>query len=499
MRTIYTDGNKSINFPQYPVESWNWASGKPITQDEQLYAKVAAVFRVANLNADAVANMPFALVNGAGEDVDTSDQWQNTVGFLPDPQELLRLLRLSLFMTNASYLRWGRNIKGIAKALHYCVPTTITPEFDPRTGELVAFTRTVNGQAPITLKPIKDIVYLWRKDHTTEIKPSENTEFSALMSAAGVMYWSDYYIKNYFERGGIKPTLIGVKGVIDKDKKDDLEKETSNWIRNISRRVAKVFNADAMEVHQVGDGVAELKDNPTYRQAIESAAMVTGTPLSLLLSNSANYATSQTEYILWFRNSVTPWCNFIAGRLNEQVFAPLGLRLEFRPEMTDPNQEDEVSRAAAFSTFADAFDKYPNAETFLGSALAFGFELPDDLVNAVNAYYANKQEPEPQPEPIAEQPEETPDDVPTKFVPSIEQVREMELWQTFAFRKHKKGQSLDFPFEVRTLPSDVAEQIRARLSIADSEDAIKAAFVVDERPKSELSALIDALNNFRVA
>ena len=167
--------------------------------------------------------------------------------------------------------------------------------------------------------------------------------------------------------------------------------------------------------------------------------------------------------------------------------------------MTDPNQEDEVSRAAAFSTFADAFNKYPNAETFLGSALAFGFELPDDSVNAVNAYYDDKQdweeEPEPQPEPTVEQPEE----MPTKFVPSIEQVREMELWQTFAFRKHKKSQPLDFPFEVRTLPADVAEQIRARLSIADSEDTIKAAFVVDEQPKSELSALIDALNNFKVA
>ena len=49
------------------------------------------------------------------------------------------------------------------------------------------------------------------------------------------------------------------------------------------------------------------------------------------------------------------------------------------------------------------------------------------------------------------------------------------------------------------MPIDVAEQIRARLSIADSEDAIKAAFVVDEQPKSELSALIDALNNFKVA
>lgn len=67
MRTIYLDGAKSIDFPQYPVDSWNWMSGKPNTINDDLYAKVAAVFRVANLNADAIASMPFAVLNKAGE------------------------------------------------------------------------------------------------------------------------------------------------------------------------------------------------------------------------------------------------------------------------------------------------------------------------------------------------------------------------------------------------------------------------------------------------
>ena len=503
MRTIYLDGAKSIDFPQYPVDSWNWMSGKPNTINDDLYAKVAAVFRVANLNADAIASMPFAVLNKAGEEVDTSDHWTNAVGFLPDPWDLLRLVRMSLFVTNSAYLRWGRNVAGVAKSLYYCVPTTISPNFDPKTGDLQSFSRTVNGQAPLSMQPVKDLVYLWRKDHTTEIRPSENTEFRALMASAGILFWADYYIQNYFERGGVKPTLIGVKGVVDPDKREEMERGVSKWIRNLSKLPAKLFNSEAVEVHQIGDGVAELKDNPIYRQAIENAAMVTGTPLSLLLSNSANYATAQTEYLLWFRNSVTPWCNFIAGRLNDQIFTPLGLHFEFRPEMTDPNQEDEVSRASAFSAFADAFNKYPDAETFLGAAITFGFELTEELAQAVTDYYAKKQEnaavvkEQTQP-PVTEPTTDATVDVPAKFVPSIEQVREMELWQTFAFRKMKKAQPLDFPFEARTLPADIADGIRARLVEAKSEDEIKAAFVVDAMPKSEIAALVEALNRFAI-
>ena len=75
--TFYMDGAqiKSIDLPQYPDESWDWLTGKPMqdTKRNELYSRVSAVYRVANMTADAVANMPFAIVNDAGEEVDDSE------------------------------------------------------------------------------------------------------------------------------------------------------------------------------------------------------------------------------------------------------------------------------------------------------------------------------------------------------------------------------------------------------------------------------------------
>ena len=74
---------------------------------------------MANLSAEAIANVPFAVLKG-DQEFDTSDDWQNKVGFLPNIRELLRLWRLSLFMTNSAYGFMEGN--RVSKNLRYVVP-----------------------------------------------------------------------------------------------------------------------------------------------------------------------------------------------------------------------------------------------------------------------------------------------------------------------------------------------------------------------------------------
>ena len=124
----FTDGAtvKNIDLPQYPDSAWNWITGNPDdTKDDELYAKVAAVYRVANMTADACANVPFAIMRGDKE-VDNSESWQNIIGFMENPRELLRLWSLSLFMPNSAYglLEDGARTRS---RLRYIVPTSITP------------------------------------------------------------------------------------------------------------------------------------------------------------------------------------------------------------------------------------------------------------------------------------------------------------------------------------------------------------------------------------
>lgn len=499
VKTFYTNGGaiKNIDFPQYPDSAWNFTSGAPETKDNnELYERVAAVFRAANMGAEALASLPFALVDKRGEDFDISDDWQNKVGFLPNPRELFRLWRLSLFMTNSAYgfmeSGGGKNL------LRYINPITITPIVNASVG-LTGFKRTLGTTVTEYSLAEKRILYLWRQDHTTELLPARGTEFRASMAAAGVLFYADYFTESFFSRGGIKPTMLSVKGVANVQDREKIENIWDKITRGMYKYLGKVFNADAVTATVIGEGIDNLKDSALHEEKLADIAMAAGMPLSLLLANSANYATAQTEYITWFRDSVTPWANFMADQVNDQLFSPMGLKLEFRPEMSDPGQEDEVQRADAFSKYVTSGVKPSIAAQIVGVELPNGIEYEDldpDIVDESDPSTDTMEDnvPEPVVEPVS---------MPAKFVPSIEQLRELDLWQTFAFRKLKRGESLIFPFTAKTLPDEIADTIRVRLEQANGADEIKAAFEITDLPDiksmpdiqdQELIELIEVLN-----
>lgn len=476
-RYLYTNGEtvKNIDLPAYRDEAWNWISGKPEdTTNESLYSKVAAVFRVANMTAESIANMPFSIYKGETE-YDTSENWENKVGFMHDPRELLRLWRLSLFMTNTAYglMEGNRAIK----KLRYILPESITPKIDKWDG-LVGFERRIGTDT--RYYPIDEgrIVHLWRLDHTTELQPSKHTEFRALMAAAGVLYYADYYIQSFFQRGGIKPTMLMVKGVPTPADREKIEGVWDKVIHGWTKYLGKVFNADAIDTKVIGEGIDNLTDSALHDAKLADIAMAAGMPLSLLLSNSANYATAKTEYTVWFRDTVIPWAWFIQGQLNEQLFKPLGLRFEFRPEMSDKGQEEEKERAGAYRAYVAAGMKPSIA------AQVVGIDLPpeikyadlDDVFVLPQAQPVNKEE-------ISIEEAEEPEIEEQKSVTllTIDQLRELEHWQDLAFRKLKQGKSLAFPWVSKTLPEEVASAIRERLPECKTTAEIERVFQLDAR------------------
>jgi hypothetical protein len=79
---------------------------------------------------------------------------------------------------------------------------------------------------------------------------------------------------------------------------------------------------------------------------------------------------------------------------------------------------------------------------------------------------------------------------------TIDQLRELELWQSFAFRKLKRGEDLDFPFVCKELPEHVATDIREKLPQCKTERDIERAFNMDapQRNDDGLKELAEALN-----
>jgi hypothetical protein len=259
-------------------------------------------------------------------------------------------------MTNKAYGLFDK--QNGKMELRYIVPTTITIDANPQTG-ISGFWRQVKARRdyyPITKN---QIVYLHKTDYDTEILPSENTELKAMMHSAGILYWNDHYVEEFFRRGGIKPHMLMVKGVPTKEERERIENVWDKLMRGLRNYIGKVYNAEAIEAKPLGAGVDDFKDNKFYQQALEAVAMATGIPLSLLLANSANLATARMEYKNWYDNGVVPYATFIAGEFN-RVLERFDLYLEFLTKSTDPDQEEELRKANAFSVYAGVFTNNRN-------------------------------------------------------------------------------------------------------------------------------------------
>jgi len=521
-RLVFTDGGNTKAINPWDVdgnpEAWTWYSGQPRRVQDEYYSKVAAMYRAHNLKANTVSSIPFVLLTKSGDEYDTSRAWQNKVGFLPNPQELFRLNTLSYMASNSVYNVRTSDAAGYkTRGLYHALPQSFTPVLSQGRTSVDYIERVVGDKAERYKYPLDDkLVRMWRLDHTTELLPSVHTESQAIASAAEIILYADFWVGNFFKRGGVKPTLIAMKGLIDRDKKEEQERSWSNWLKGVGKQfgnIARIFNAETIDPRVIGAGVDDMKDNNIYRQAIENIAMGTGMPLSLLLANSANMATAQEEKATWYESDIIPFVNWMAYEYNTQLFNKMGLFLEFRPETVDASQEDETSRASAINSFMDFLNKCPTYEVFIGTAETFGYELSDSLISAADKYYkekkkaaavvaeqvAPKEEPviEPEePEDEEEPEEEKPEEMPAKWTPSLDELEDMRVWREVALRRNRKGEGMDFEYlpHYGGLPESITAGIKAALLAATNAEEIKAAFDIQPKETNDIKALADAIN-----
>lgn len=393
-KLIYTDGLEAKTINPWDIEdrpeAWSFISRASQAELDAMFYKVAASFRAVNKRAVAAAAVPFSIMKGKTV-YDDSAKWENKVGFMPRPRDLVKRISLSLTFTNKAYLLRGKNIAGVDKNLNFLVPTTIREVVSPVTGLLDYYERTINGRPVKYLPNDLSLVHIWQLDHTTELLPSDNTAIKAIFNSTGSIYFADLFIRNFYQRGGVKPTILSLKGAVFKETKEEVERAWDRFVRNISKFSAKIFNADQMDIKPFGAGVDDLKNNEVYRQAIENIAMGIGMPASHLLSDWDSYATAQVDYMMWMRDDIFPLCEAIAEDLNDQVFTPLGLKMVHNTETTDTETEDEVARADAIEKYLDIILKAPSYEIFEAIMINNGAEISPVLEKAGKQYFANKE------------------------------------------------------------------------------------------------------------
>jgi len=471
-KTLLYDGAKAVRIADLPDSAWT-QHAKVGTEEEaeaQAYYKaVPWLFRGVNLLADAVADMPFALYQGENE-YDSSEAWENKVGFLPNPQDLLWMTEAAIEILGTAYLLKLRNRVKIL-SLRYLMPTTITPQIKDPDG-LVGFkrqlaTRTVNIKA-------EDLLYFWLRDPFVELGEPKNTPATAALAAAGVLLNLDRFIAAFFKRGAIKATLLTVEGSPPDSEKDKLK----SWWNRVFTGISSAFNTEVISANvepvTVGEGVKELSNVDLTKDKREDIATALGIPMTILWSSSASglggggVVTEDDKK--FYTKTIVPRCTWIASVLNEQIFEPMGLRWAFRPETLDVFQTDENQRSQSFKLYVDAGLKLSVAAEMLGLELPKGVSF-DDLDKAKEEAAARAVEQFRQRQ--AAKPEEE------RERPTMSQAArdDTKRWQKVAMRLVTGGDDPGaYEFQSSHIPEDVATHIKAMLAGALTEEEVKAAF-----------------------
>lgn len=380
-----TDANSPLlqyatfNLPRQRVEvksvwddesAWTSSTSRATDTTATYYRAVPWLMRGVEMRANALASVPFQIVRGTTL-IDTSDEYKNALDILPDPYRVLWLLEAALCFGPAYLWRERNQVK--TKALKYVAASTITPIIDKIDG-LIRFDRNIGG-APIPAKP-EDVLYFWKPDPFVELGPPQVTPVGAALAASGVLFNLDAFAAAFWERGAIRATLLTVEGAPNKAAVDELKAWWRKAVSGVKNAfAANVINASAVKPVVIGDGLDSLQNDSLTTKQREDISTALGIPFSVMNSTSAGGlggggVVSQDEKH-FYDKTIRPECNYIAGELNRQLFAPIGLRFEFLLDGLDVFQEDEAQRAAAFKVYVDA------GLPLEVSGLMLGLELPE--------------------------------------------------------------------------------------------------------------------------
>ena len=402
------------------------------------FKSVPWLYRAMLMRADAVAGMPWTVLDKAGKDVSEAEEYKRLTGGL---NKLLWLTEASLITAGAAY--WILNANRSRKNLtpRWVVTDTITPVTTTARG-LVGFTRTIESRN-IDI-PLDRMVYWWKPNLESEVAPGE-PEATVALRAASILLNTDRMVESYFKRGAIKVTLLTVDGNPPKEEMDRLE----HWWKRMITGIRKAYESIAIRasIHPVVIG-SDLKDTDAGRlseQKREDVAVALGVPQSLLFQSSAYSTGRHEDQIIFVERTVVPECNLITETLNEQLFKREGLTFAFHPEKLSIMQDALLERARAVSELVGA----PVLSREEGRQI-LGLKGAEDEESA-----------------------ETED---VEAASNTEE--EMRTWMRFALKRYREGRPEKArEFKCNYISQARAEAILGALEAAESDEEARAAFM----------------------
>jgi hypothetical protein len=482
---LYQNGEqKSIDFSAWGgIDGFLAATSGSTDNLVQLRKIVPWLNKAVMMTANAVSQLPYEIRRG-DEVIEPATAWG---GAEADMQTLLYKVAGSL-CSGAAYLLPETTNRAIV-GLRYVTPQTIIPQFDSATGELLYFQRSYNGISARILPD--DMIYFWLPDDTVEIGAAQVTPLSNAALSAGLLAAMDATLKTYGERGFVPPMFAVADGVPNAAERERAENVLSSFVRGMWRNVVKIINSKSLVPQKLGAGMEELKGvySEVTRQQIENIAAAFNIPLSLFLSNSANYATSVTDRRLWYESGLfVTLYQCVEDTLNAQLLSRYGVEMKFLPESLDAFQQEENDKSASLASLASTFSTYPNEAIVAAGML--GYDLTDEQIAEIRALGMDDEEPQTA---DTDTPNDMQNDASPMALPTAEEnaiAEEMKAWRKFLDRPRKRE------FEVKAIPPALELKIKAGLLDAGTDaKKLDAVFLeaVKELPEIRLARMVEKL------
>lgn len=472
--------------------------------------------RAVDMVAVGVSSLPFDIVDTENGDVfDSSIDWENNIGGMPNPQRLLYLLASSLCGGEAYLI--PQHTPRLIFDLQYAAPHTITPQL--RMSGIEYFDRATDMGEAMRYEP-DQIVYFWLPDSDVEIGPALNTPLGNAMQDAELTLNVKNTMRIYGERGFVPITLLGAKGVPNEGERQKAEGFFDRLLKGGFNTLAKIVNSEALTLIKVGAGMEELKGVyiEILRQSKEDIAQAFGIPTALFMSDNAFASEFNALRKQFYESSrFKSIYQTIEETFTDQVLKPYGKAMFFRPETLDIFQEDESSRSNSLSSLVSSIDTNPSIAKFGMSLLGYDMteeqehEL-DEIIMAKEQAAEQRQANMTQTNPVTpiesaedmgeaqgiEDGEDTADMTEDPLSP--DEIKDVHLWHQKAKAWYNKGKGSAVDWETKHLRESVAEQIRGKLAVAENALDIEKAFQVGitytttPKYKSEILVLAQAIN-----
>jgi len=373
---VYTESIKAItHIPSWALDSEE--TGEKVKNSQAAYKLVPLFYRSLRLRCDALSTVPVKVWKGS-----TQVDWQ----FGMSPAKFLRLTEAAKLLAGASYwLKLPNPFRPVD--LDFINPFTMKQPKIQADGSL-QFTQVINGREASTWNDY-DIVYIrdfWNPDNDIGAGVAAG---QVALEDAGLMHYMSRFASKFFESGAMPLTIVAIDGRIEEQERKRVEGFFKRNMTGISNawRVLAMKMSGTMKPEVITPKIKDMALDSNYTQAAKNIEYAFGIPDGMLRSES-NRASAEEHRKSFWQDTVRPSGQATEDEMNEQLFKPIGLRVELCFEDLDVFQTDESERAGSLNELVTAGVPLDIAMEILG------YDLDDDQLKTI-VDLVNKPEPAP--------------------------------------------------------------------------------------------------------